>query len=296
MNKIEKTNIIIQASLSKIISDDLYLLNDLEIEHMLKYVDFNKIPDRIIADNDFVYHMINWDLVDRMKIIRLVSRNINLTNFIDISIYKYSIEEVKNMLKIHPILIDNLNIDLEKISTKEAFILLTIGIDEISFRIDVESYNFTPKQAYEIIEFNEFSETIMRKVNLNQLKDYHICDIIINTGDKYFDILDLKKLTARKWLEIFQNIPKLVQSCDLNIFKTCDIYNSIELICMFPHEDFDFLIKDRDYQSEISSFGWEKLIINKPNEYIDICCYWKLNETNWKNIIESHPDLIAYKL
>ena len=107
--------------------------------------------------------------------------------------------------------------------------------------------------------------------------------------------MNLKILTARKWIEILQVRPELLQHCDLNKFIQGDIFNSVELICLFEQEDFDFLIKNRYYQKELSAFGWEKLLISRPNEYAEICCYDKLNEANWKNILNVHPHLIFYK-
>lgn len=295
MNKNEKTNIIIQSLLSKIITDEWVIQDEDGLCHMCQYVDFDKIPDRTIADNEKLHKMIPWENVDRMKIVRVVARNSKIADFVDLSKYNYKIREIKNMLKIRPYLIDKMSIDLNKISHEDAFELLTIGVEELSKRIDTKKYDFTAKEIYEIIEYNNFVESIARDFDLKDLKDYHICDIIINTGDMYFDILNLKKLTARKWVEILQVRPELLSYCDFEKFKQSDIYNSVELICLFTYEDFDFLIKERKYQEELSALGWEKLLINKPDEYKDICCYSKLNETNWKKIIKAHPELITYK-
>lgn len=295
MNKNEKSNIIIQSHLSKIITDGWNELNQQELRHLCQYVNYEKIPDRTIADNEFLHSMIPWENLDRMKIMRIVARNIKTADYIDLSSYDYTIREIKSMLKIRPHLLDKLKIDLETIGHEDAFLLLTIGAEEISNRIDIKKYDFTAKEIYEIIEFNNFYDRIVREFDLSKLKDYHVCNIIINTGDEFFDILDLKKLTARKWLDILQIRPELLKYCDLNKFKQSDIYNSVELICLFPYENLDFLIKDRNYIDELSALGWEKLIIAKPNEFIDICCYWKFNETNWKNITNYHPQLMAYK-
>lgn len=296
MNKNEKTNIIIQSFLAKVLSYDAWKqLNKDEILHVCKFVDYEKIPERVIADNEEIYSNVDWDRVDRMKIVRLVARNVNICKFIDLESYNYSIFEVKNMLKIHPQLIYKLNIDINNINHRDAFVLLTIGNEELSEMIDVRNFDFTPKEVFEILEFNNFNDKVMREINLKDLKDYHICDIIKNTGDVYFELLDLGKLTARKWLEILEIRPNLFDYCDIKKFESCDIFNSIELICLFPYKDLDYLIKKADYQQDVSAFGWEKLIIAKPNEFIDICSYWKLNETNWKNIADYHPHLIAYK-
>jgi len=295
MNKTQKTNIIVQAFLSKIISDEWVELNSEELRHLCQYVDFNKIPDRTIADNEVMHDMIPWESFDRMKIIRVVARNVRIADYVDLSKYNYTIREAREMLRIRPHLIDKINIDLEKMNHEEAFCLLTIGAEELSEKVDVSKYEFTAKEKFEIIEFNEFADGVIRSFDLSNLKDYHVCDMIINTGDIYFQSLDLNKLTARKWIEILENRPELLCYCNFLKFIQSDIYNSVELICLFPDENFDYLIKERNYKEELSAFGWEKLIINKPGKYINECCFWKLNETNWKNIVNVHPQLITYK-
>lgn len=295
MKKNEKINIIVNSFLPKIIIDEWKEINYDELEHICQYIDYDKIPDRVIADNEKLQKIISWHEVDRMKVIRIVARNENAVKFVDLSSYGYTIREAANMLRIRPHLIKNINIDLLKINHSEAFILLSIGDKDLSAKIDVKKYDFTAKEVYEIIEFNNFSESIMEEIDLKKLKDYHICDIIINTGNIYFDILDLKKLTARKWLDILQIRPELFYRCDLEKFEQSDIYNSVELINLFAYEDLDFLIEGRDYKKELSALGWEKLLIVKPDKYANICCYNKFNESNWKTILEAHPFLISYK-
>ena len=295
MNKNEKTNIIIQALLPQILSDSWKELNEDELFHICKYVDYNKIPDRVIADSEILQGFICWDNLDKMKIIRIVARNESVLRFVDLSKYKYTIKEIKAMLKIRPHLINEFNINFGAISHDDAFYLLTIGVKEISERVNMRNYDFTAKEIYKIIEHNYFEESIVDNFDLKKLKDYHVCQMIINTGEAYFDRMNLKILTARKWIEILQVRPELLQHCDLNKFIQGDIFNSVELICLFEQEDFDFLIKDRNCQDELSPLGWEKLMISKPEEYADICCYWKLNESNWKNILTIHPYLEKYK-
>ena len=69
MNKNEKSNIIIQSHLSKIITDEWNELNQQELRYLCQYVNYEKIPDRTIADNEFLHSMIPWENLDRMKII-----------------------------------------------------------------------------------------------------------------------------------------------------------------------------------------------------------------------------------
>ena len=295
IKKTEKTNIILQSFLCKIISEDSDVIKKSELNHLLKYVDYNKLPDRVIADNDYMHDMILWESMDRMKIVRIIARNANTIKYIDLSKYNYKIREVKNMLRIRPFLIDRLNFNLNTICHKDAFELLTIGIDEISEKINIRNFNFTSKESYEIIAFNDFEQTIVEQFNLKKLKDYHVADILIYTGIKYLNMVDINVLTARRWVEVLRERKELFEFCNLEKFKESDIYNSVELICLFPNENIDFIIKDRDFKQELSAFGWQKLIIAKPDEYVNCCCYWKLNDANWRNITFQHPNLIAYK-
>ena len=278
------------------ISEEWFEFEEDVLRHMCKHVNFDKISDRIISDNEKIHKIIPWETIDRMKIVRLVARNIKIVDFVSLINYNYTISEIKEMLKIHPQIIELLSFDFKNINREDAFILLTIGNWKLFKMIDMEKYNFTPKEVYEIIESSEFNENVMRNIDLSDLKDYHISDIIIHTGVSFLDILDLKKLTARKWIEILQNRPEMVNYCDFEKFKESDIYNSVEIVCLFPNENLDFLITDRNYKEELSSFGWERLLISKPDEYDDKCCFWKFNETNWKNIISHHPDLAVHKL
>jgi hypothetical protein len=229
-----------------------------------------------------------------MKIVRLIARNERILKFVDLVKYNYSIKEITHLLRIRPFLLGKMNIDLEKITKEDAFMLLTIGAKEISSLINIKKYVFTVKEKYEIIKFNNFIAKIVNSFDLKDLKDYHICDIVINTGKKYFHLLDLKILTARKWLEILEYRPELLIYCDLNKFKQSDIFNSVELVCLFPSKKLDHLIKERNYQDLLSPLGWKILLLNKPDEYISDCCFFKLNETDWKNITSVHPHLVPF--
>ena len=42
------------------------------LKHLAKSVDFNIVPDRVISDNEEVRKVIDWDRVDRMKMIRII--------------------------------------------------------------------------------------------------------------------------------------------------------------------------------------------------------------------------------
>jgi len=45
----------------------------------------------------------------------------------------------------------------------------------------------------------------------------------------------------------------------------------------------------------ISPFGWEKLLIEKPEKFLAHCNFNKLDENNWKYILKEHPEFHVYK-
>lgn len=291
IKKSEKNKLIVQSFIDRIISNEWEEPTHPELCHICKFVDYDKIPDRVIADNEFLYDIIPWDKVDRMKVLRLVARGSNVINFVDLSKYNYTIREVRNTIKIRPNIIHSLNIDLTKLNQRDVFIALTIGLPQITNCINTHNYKFTPKEVYEIIEANNFPSKLTRSFDLSKLQDYHISDIIINTGYEFLDVLNINKLTARKWLDILHVRTDFIDLCNLEKFKESDIYNSVELICMFPDRDFNFLIKNRNYKDDVSPFGWYKLLMSRPHDFLEICSFDKLNKSYWLDILRHHPYL-----
>jgi hypothetical protein len=94
VKKSEKVNIIIQTFLVKIISDEWTDVSESEMYHICQHADCNKISDRVIANNETLQKVIPWEKIDRMKIIRLITRNVNIINFLELSEYNFSIKEV----------------------------------------------------------------------------------------------------------------------------------------------------------------------------------------------------------
>lgn len=289
MDIIENTKII----LSNIILNEWNNLSIDELMALCQTTDCNLIPDRIIADNEEIHSIIDWCQMDRMKIIRLVIRNINILKFVDLSKYNYTTEEAKYLLKTYPEVISHLNINLKEANKKDVYEILLLGVTDVVDKIDINKYSFNFIEIFEIIKAFNYNDFIMKQINLDELKDYQMVDIILNADEKYIEILNLDKLTAKKWLEILEKKPELLKYCDKNKFKQSDIFNSVELICLFKDEYLNYLIKDRDYKEELSAYGWEMLLICKPDDFIDLCCMEKLNNSTWKTILFHQPQLVA---
>lgn len=296
MNNNKKIKLIVDSFLTFILEGDWDILNYGTLKHLVKNCNIDILKDTIISDNKDIYENIVWSRVGRVKLLRLISRNPAIIDQIEIDKYKFTIEEAKYFLRLRPDMLETLKIDLNTISKKDAHILLTLGMPEFSTKIDIGKYYFTSKENYEILEKNLFKEYIFNSLKLNNLKDYHIADIIKHTGELYIHQLAIKKLTTKKWCEILDVQPSLLSFCNLEKFKEGDIFNTAKLVSLFQEPNLSYLIKEReDYKEELSALGWEKLIIAKPDEFIDECNFEKLNDNNWREILLYHPSLRAYK-
>ena len=194
------------------------------------------------------------------------------------------------MLKISPELSDDFKVDYENLSRKDAYVLFELGHYMFFERIDASKYNFDFIETFDIIEGHKFERRVLKKFDLNILRDYHLAEIVVETGDENLDLIDINKITPYYWLEVLRNKPNLLKYCNLELFKKKDIYYSIQLVKIFKDDNLFYLIEDRNYKKEISTFGWEELILTFP-EWIDKCNVEKLDERSWKRILKKHPTL-----
>lgn len=296
MNNSDKIKFLVNSFSVYFLEGTWEMLNYGTLKHLIRNCDCNLIQDSIISDNQDVYENINWGAMNRMKILRIISRNPGVIKFIDLNKYKFSIEEAKYLLVSRPDLFEVMGFDIERINQKEAYILLSTGVKEFYMRINIKKFVFTPKESYDILEASGFIEHVFNQLNTASFNDYYIADIIKNTGKKYIKRLDLKKLTPKKWNEIFFIFPIFIEFCDLKKYQESDIFYTAQLIFIFQSPELVYLIRERkNYKDEISALGWEKLIIGQPNEFIDECVFEKLNGGNWKRILYYHPELAVYK-
>jgi len=299
MKKTDKVKLIVNSFLNYFLEGDWAILNNLSLAHLVKNADYSLLSESIIAENDNVYKNIDWNRVDRAKLIRIISRNSDVIETIGIDRirnFHFTISESFHMLKKNPEIIDDLKVDFKNPTKEEAKMILKIGdknlINKIGF--DVNKFKFSDKDIYEILEYNNFDESIFNMVNLNILSSYYIAEIINYTHNKHLGKLDLNKIDAKHWCEILYVNPDLINYCNLNSFKKSDIYYTVLLAKIFPK--YTFMIKDRNYKDELSILGWEKAIIISPDEFINESPKHMFNKTNWRNIISYHPELAAYKL
>jgi len=269
------------------------------LKHLAKHVNYNQVPDRVISDNEEIRSLVKWERVEKMKMIRILIRcldnDIEIMDEVKIEQYDYKVKHLIHLLKRKPEYIEQFRIDIDKITTSEAATVLSLGEQYFLDKIDLSKYKFNFKESMNIIQGYKYDREIIKQVNYRSLKGYQIAEILTHTGDNNIDLLDIKTLTNIDWINLLSHRPELLSNCDFGRFFSGDIFYSIQLCCMFEEPDLSYLVLDRNI-NDVSPFGWEKLLTEKPEIFLAHCNFNKLDDNNWSNILKSQPGLHVYKV
>lgn len=266
-----------------------------ELNHFLSTPLCNCIPDGYLADNEDWHPKIDWNVLEKMKLIRVATRNTNVLHYADLKSRDYKVKDVYNLLKVDYTKFDLFNFDIENLSHEDAYALLCLGKQVFREKINISKYNFSFLEMRDIIRSFDYEREIILDLNYKELKSYQVAEILSMTGEDNLDLFDLDILTTLDWLDLLNYQPGFIKYCDFEKFKKGDTYNLIQLVILFIEPDLTYLMDDIDLKT-ISALGWEKLLIARPDKFLDKCDFSKLNNSNWKEIISHNPDLAAYKL
>lgn len=265
------------------ITDDVF-------KKLLPHVNYDVIPDKDFLSNVRILKHICWDNVGRQKILRLLTRDINLLEKIDIKKYNFSVIELTPILIQHRDLYNELGIDFNNLNGIEAIRLLECDNSLID-KINLRKYTFRKKDVLVMIKKFKSNDNIINQLNLSELDHFNIRTLIVETGVKFIEKLNLDTLKATDWLAILEKRPELLEYCNLLLFEKNDCYLLTQLIKMFP--ELDYLIDEN--KNKISALGWESLIMDNLEKYKDICCWDKFTSKNWNNVLRKHPQLSEIK-
>lgn len=292
----QELSIILQSILADFFCKNYSDLSEREMRHINKYVDYDSMPDRVLADNPYLHQYIEWSRISKMKAIRLVSKNFDLTEYINLKKYDYKIREIFWFIKTdYTRLFHFFSFDLSKCSHEDVYLLLCLGEDYFEQRINFDDYKFSFIETMDIIRAYRYRRDIILRLDYSKLKNYQYTEILSNTGEESMDLFDIEELSTLNWLELLNYQPNFIEFCDTDKFKRGDLFNLIQLVILFEKPDLSYLINEID-TDEISAFGWEKLLICSPEKFTDICDFRKLNDDNWSRIARYRPELIPYKL
>lgn len=270
------------------------------LRHISRVVDYESVPDRVVVDNERVRDVIKWNKLDKMKLIRILIRcidqNVNDLDKIKKSIqqYEYKIKDLTFLFMRRPEFIEFFPIELNTIETFEAATLLSFGSSYFLDKIDMSRHTFNFRESMNIVKVYGYDRDMLEKVNYRSLKGYQVSEVLINTGERDLDILDISTMTNIDWINLLDVRPEMLKYCDYSKFMSGDIYYSIKLCCMFDAPDLTHLVLDRNL-NDVSPLGWEMLLIEKPEKFLAHCNFSKLDESSWNYILKSRPELISYK-
>jgi hypothetical protein len=251
-----------------------------------KFINPNFIDDKSLLSNERIKDHIDWDKLDKLKLLRLIVRDKYVLERLDLNKHDFTLRDLIPVFIMHPDLIEYFDIDYDNLSAIDAIKLLEINVNFL-VKIDLGKYTYSKNEIVKILEsFYKYPE-IIEKLNFETLDHYAIRTLIIKSGEKYVHKLDLKKLKALDWMEIAKTKPELIKYCDLKIFQTGDCFLLTKIVQILPH--LDYLIEENRYN--ISALGWESLLIFDPEKYSKFCNYDSLSKKNWENITSYHPGM-----
>jgi len=289
-------NIICESMIASYFCSYYNELSESELKHINNFINYELVPDRLIADNGYIHNYIEWNRISKMKAIRLVSRNLDLVQYIDLKKYDYKVREMFWFIKSdYTRLFKYFNFDFSKSTHEDNYLLLCLGVEYFEKTIPIESFKFSFIEIMDIIKAYKYKKEIILRLKYDLLKNYQVTEILSMTGDENLDLFNLEMLSTLNWIELLNYQPEFIELCDFDKFKRGDLFNLVQLVILFSEPDLSYLMFEIN-KDDISPFGWEKLLICNPEKYTDMCDFSKLNEDNWNRISVARPELLAHKL
>ncbi len=264
-------------------------MDDNMFQIFLKNININSLDDESFLKDERIRRMVDWENMSRKKIIRLMTRDLSILNYIDFEKQKFSITELEIFLRFHPEYINDLNIDFDKIIPKEVLILLKIDPGFCEY-VDLYNVQFNRLELQELVKNFIFNENVITKINFNLFDNYINRYVLKKTSTKYIDKINLDSLNVLDWVDILQKNPGMFKYCNTDLFLKGDCFNLIK-IASCVYEAYELIEKNKDL---ISGLGWEKLLLIDLEKYQKICNWSKLNNLNFKILKKKYPDIEKY--
>jgi hypothetical protein len=252
-----------------------------------KFINPNFIDDKSLLSNERIKNHIDWDKLDKLKLLRLIVRDKYILERLDLNKHDFTLRDLIPVFIMHPDLIDYFEIDFNTLSGIDAINLLKINTVFIE-KIDLGKYKYSKNEIVQILESFHGCPKIIENLNIENLDHYAIRTLVIKSGEKYLEKLDLKKIKALDWLEILKKRPDFIKYCDLDLFQTGDCFLLTKLVQIVP--DLSYLIEEN--KEKISALGWEELLVFDQEKYSKHCNFDCLSKKNWVNITNYHPGMI----
>lgn len=268
-------------------------LTDEEFIKVLKFIDnktFEKIDDVEFISNNRLKRLMDYTRLNHKHVVRLMTRDLSIFKNLDLNKFNFKVQEIKMFLNVHPNQVRKFNFNLEELNGGEIVTLLKADLNYV-YEIDFSDKKFAHIDYTDIIKNFYDVDQIMDKIDLKKIDNHQACALILLTGNKYIEKVDLHKLNDNDWLEILKQYPEFISYCNMQVFELGDCYNLVKLSCEIPNM-FSYIDKNKN---KISAIGWEKLLLHDDKLYSGICNFDLLKDTNWRNILSEKPDLEKFK-
>lgn len=285
----------IQRAICKYVVMNLYeRLTDKHFYALVKFVDgktIRQIPDTVFLKNDRLKKYIDYSLLDRKQVIRLMTRDVSILDYIKFDVMNFKVNELEMFIANRPNYTRLFNFDLNTLTGKEIIILLKADLNYLN-EIDFKNKKFTSLDFHEMIKYFADIPEIVEKIDFNAMDNFTIRHLLIHTKEKYINRIDLNKLNWLDWIEILKTQPQLFKYCDISLFESGDGFKLAQLACVVP--EVDYLIEKNI--RNVTALAWEKLLIHDTEKYLSMCDFSLFKEVNWKNVLRKKPYLIKYKI
>lgn len=268
-----------------------------ELQRLCATADPELFNDSAIVDNDVVRMNFPWARVSTRRLCRLMARLIDLDHRhileeINTMDMRVRIRDIKALLIREPSMIERFNIDMSALSNSDAHALLELGKDYFFDRITIKGREFNSAQQYSICKAYGYQRKVLMMFDCSRFDGFHTCEILKNTLRENLDMMDLRAMKLVDWLNLLEEVPDMYDQCDVMWYRAAPIMHLINLATMFDDDKVYDIILGRDL-TEVSPFGWEKLLSHRPEQFEPLCDYGKLDAMNIRNILDKQPQLEA---
>lgn len=245
-------------------------IDDLFFDKLINFIDLSNINDREFFINDRIKKFVNYNKINKKQLIRLATRDPDILNKVNLDKHKFKIKELEYFLKKYPEYLSDFQLDLKSITGDELLILISINISYAT-ETNFNNIKFNKYHITELIKNYYHRDIVINKIlELNDaLDNFQIRHLILQTGEKYLQRLNLQKLNELDWYTILVNRPELFMYCDVSIFEQNDCYLLTKLAKYIPQIE-NYVIKNKE---KISNLGWENLLKLDFEKYYPYCCF-----------------------
>ena len=266
-----------------------------ELTQLCRTADPDLFSDGNVIDNDVVRSFFPWERTRPTRLCRLMARLLDLgyahiLDDIKTLNIKIKVKDIKALLIRVPSMIERFNINMNSLSDSDVCSLLCLGKEYFLKHINVRGREFNSTQQYQICKAYKYERSVLSLFDSKRFDGFHTSEILKLTGIQNVDLLDLTTLKLIDWISLVEVMPELYAYCDISRFLNAPITQLIDMAILVDDPKLYEVIMNSNLL-DISPFGWEKLMSNKPEIFGPLCDYEKLNAMNKRSILQHHPHL-----